>query len=152
VLTNHKKVIALPRPEGEYWRFYGIRYPNGTQPLDDWFLHDLSEAAQFALIDALKDARKIDNPTNWMCFKRYLKGRLQEYKVLELRFSCGDNREYRLLGVVGSERKQAVFLMGCYHKSRVYTPPEALNTAFKRARDLHQKKVTLYERKIRLDR
>ena len=151
-MTNHKKVIVLPKPKDGSWRFYGIRYANGTQPLDDWFLHDLSEPAQFALIDALKDAQKIENPTDWLCFKRHLKGKLQKYKVWEIWFSCGDGRQYRVLGVIGSERKQAVFLMGCYHKSRVYTPSGALDTAFRRARDLDQKRVTVYERKIPTNR
>jgi hypothetical protein len=145
-------VILFRKPALSLWRFYGIRYPNGTQPLDDWYRDDLSEDAQFALIDALKDAQKIENPHDWLCFKRDMKGDLRKYKVWELKFNCGDNREYRILGVVGTERKQAIFLMGCYHKGSVYTPTAALETTFKRARDLAQGKVTLYERKIRLDR
>ena len=145
-------MILLARPKPAGWRFFGIRYPNGTQPLDDWFLDDLSEAAQFALIDALKDAQKIDDPHNWLCFKRHLKGKYKKRRIWELRFSCGDNREYRLLGVFGSERRQAIFLMGCYHKGRVYTPADALDSAFKRAGDLAEKRVTTYERKIPTDR
>jgi hypothetical protein len=151
-LTNNKKVIPFPEEKPKPWRFFGIRYPNGTQPLDDWFRDDLSEEAQFALIDALKDARKVDDPTNWLCFKRRMKGKLGKYKVWELRFSCGDNREYRLLGVFGSERKQAIFLMGCYHKGNVYTPTDALGTTLKRAKDWEEKRVTIYERKMRTDR
>lgn len=119
--------------------------------MDDWFLHDLSEEAQFAFRDALKDAQKIDSPTNWLCFKRHLGGKFRKYKMWELWFSCGDNREYRVLGVFGRERKQAILLMGCYHKGRVYTPAEALETAFQRARDLEQERVTIYERTIPTD-
>jgi hypothetical protein len=151
-LTNHKKVIVLPQPKREPWKFYGIRYPNGNQPLDDWFRDDLSDEAKFALIDALKDAQKIEDPRNWLCFKRHLKGKYKKRRIWELWFSCGDNREYRLLGIFGSARKQAIFLIGCYHKGSVYTPADALDSAFKRAGDLLEKKATTYERKIPIDR
>lgn len=143
-------MIAFHKPEEkpQDWRFYGIRYSNGNQPLDDWYRNDLSDAAKFALVDALKDAKKIDDLTDWLCFKRRMKGKLAKCKVFEIRFRCGDKREYRLLGVVGPERKQVIFLMGCYHKGGVYTPADALKTTLKRAGDLQEKKVTTYERKI----
>lgn len=149
-MTHHNKVIVLPKPKAEpaLWRFFGIQYPNLNRPLDDWYRDDLSDEARFSLVDALKDARVIENPTNWICFKRYMKGELRKYKVMEIWFDCGDKREYRLLGVVGSERKQMIFLIGCYHKGHVYTPTGALGTAVKRAKDLSEKKVTIYERKL----
>jgi hypothetical protein len=153
-LTNHKKVIVLPKPREKPapWRFYVIKYPNGTQPVDDWAMNDLSDAARFALNDALKEARKIDEMTDWLCFKRRMRGGdLAKHKVFELRFQCGDKREYRLLGVVGEQRKQVVFLMGCYHKGRAYTPANALETTAQRAKDLKDRKVAIYERKIRTD-
>ena len=152
-MTHHKKVIILPKPKEKRipWSFYVIRYPNGTLPVDDWFLDDLSDAAQFALRDALKDAQKIAEMTDWLCYKRRMKGELGKHKVFEIRFQCGDKREYRVLGVVGEERKQVIFLMGCYHKGGTYTPTDALETTLKRAKDLKNKKVTIHERKIRTD-
>jgi hypothetical protein len=152
-LTNHKKVIVLPKPRDKPvpWRFYVIKYPTGTQPVDDWAINDLSDSARFALNDALKDAQKIDEMTDWLCYKRRMKGKLAKFKVFEIRFQCGDKREYRLLGVPGKERKQVVFLMGCYHKGRTYSPADALNTTLKRAKDLKAGRVTIHERKIRTD-
>jgi hypothetical protein len=151
IFTNHNKVIHFRYARPDPWRFYVIRYPTGKQPVDEWAL-SLSEQARFALADALKDAHKIENLTDWLCFKRWMKGKLKKYKVLELRFSCGDKREYRLLGVVGDERKQMIFLLGCHHKGSVYTPTAALETAFNRARDLYNQEVTIHERKVHLDR
>lgn len=145
-------MINYPIQIPSTWRFFGIRYPDsGRQPLDDWF-RELSDEARFALIAALKDAQKIENPVDWLCFKRYLQGKYKKYRIWEIWFSCSDNREYRLLGIFGPVRKQAIFLIGCYHKARVYTPADALDSAFRRARDLADGKVTTYERKIPTDR
>ena len=146
-MTYHKKVI--PFKQSDSWRFFGFKSGN-NRPVDDWY-KGLSEEAKFAVRDGLKDARKIEDPRNWLCFKRYLKGKLRKYKIWELWFSCGDNRQYRLLGIFGSERKQAIFLVGCYHKERVYTPADALETAFNRARDLSEGRAEIYERKIPTD-
>lgn len=146
-MTYNKKVIELKLPK-EPWRFFGIEYQNRTRPVDDWFKNDLSDDAKFALRDTLRDAQKIEIPTHWTCFRKFLKGKYAKYKIWELEFSCGDNLKYRVLGVFGSERKQAIFLVGCHHKGKVYTPTDALDSAFTRARDLATKKATIYERKI----
>jgi hypothetical protein len=118
--------------------------------MDDWF-RELSEEAQFVLIDRLKDAEKTHEMTDWLCFKRYMHGKLKKYRIWELYFA-GDKRQYRILGVTGSERKQAIFLVGCYHKDGVYAPPGALKMAYKGAKDLAEKKATIYERKIPTNR
>jgi hypothetical protein len=145
-------VIVLPKQSGELWRFFGIRFTNGTQPIDDWFLNDLSEEAQLALIAALKDAQKIENLKDWTCFRRYMKGDLAPHRIWEIGFSCGDGRAYRALGVCGSERKQAIFLMGYYHKGNTYTPQDALESALRRAKQLARNEVTVYERKLPTNR
>ena len=150
-MTNHKKVIALPKAEPTLWRWYGIEYPSRYRPVDVWYRDELSDEAKFAVRDALKDAQKIDNPRNWVCFKRFMQGDLKKHKVWELQFDCGDNIPYRLLGVFGDERKQAIFIIGCYHKGSTYTPTGALKTAYERARDVKEKRVALYERKIPTD-
>jgi len=130
------------------WRFYGFKSPNGSRPVDEWYKNDLPDEAKFAFRAALKDAQKISDFSQWLCFKRFLKGKLRRYHIWELWFSCGDGREYRVLGIFGSERKQVIFLIGCYHKGRVYTPPDALYSAFNRARALAAGNATTYERKI----
>lgn len=135
--------------KGDNWRFFGFE-SGDSRPVDDWY-RTLSDEAKFAVRDGLKDAQKIDDPSNWLCFKGYLKGKLSKYKIWELRFSCGDNRQYRLLGLFGPGRKQATFLIGCHHKGRVYTPTDALDTAYKRARELSEGKAGVYERKIPTD-
>ncbi len=133
------------------WRFYGFKSPNGSRPVDEWFRNDLSDAARFAFRDALKDAQKIADPNCWLCFKRFLKGKYRKYHIWELWFSCGDGRQYRVLGVFGSARKQAILLIGCYHKGGVYTPANALDSAFDRARALAEGSASTYERKIPTD-
>ena len=117
--------------------------------MDDWY-QGLSDEAQIELRTQLKDAQKIENPKDWLCFKKFLVGKLRDYKLWEIEFKCGDNIQYRLIGMFGDERKQAVFVMGCYHKGKVYDPPDALNTAYTRARDVKRRKQTYMNEKFQL--
>jgi len=133
------------------WRFYGFKASNGSRPVDEWFKNGLSDEAKFAFRAALKDAQKIADPNDWLCFKRFLRGEYRKYRIWELWFSCGDGRQYRVFGVFGPARKQVTLLIGCYHKGRVYTPADALDSAFDRARALIEGNATTYERKIPTD-
>ena len=75
----------------ENWRFFGYRAPDGNRPVDKWFW-ELSEECRINFRDALKDAQKIAQITNWLCFKRSMKGKLGQYHIWELRFNCGDKK------------------------------------------------------------
>ena len=128
MLTYNKKVIEFDFPG--VWSFWDFQYPNNTDPVEDWY-QELSEEAQFHFDGLLKDIHKTANPIHWVGFRRFLKGKSQQERIWELEFKA-DKRQYRVLGCFGNARKQAILLVGCYHKQRVYTPPDALDLAYKR--------------------
>jgi hypothetical protein len=79
-----------------------------------------------------------------------LKGTKKGYKIWELQFFA-DDKQHRILGMFGDVRKRAVILIGCYHKGGNYTPTDALDTAWKRARDVKEGRARFHERQIRHD-
>jgi len=103
------------------------------------------------MVDALlKDNYKTEIPKNWIGTRGFLKGKYREEKIWELGFKA-EKRQYRILGVFGKKRKQAILLTGCYHKQRVYTPTDALDLAYERSKALARKEGRLHERKIKKD-
>jgi hypothetical protein len=131
-----------------YWSFHDY-VEGGQNPIEDWYINDLSDGGRFAFDALLKNTAKIESHLQWGGFK-FLKGDPKKYHIWQLDF-IADGRQYRALGVFGSLRRQAVLLMGCYHKGKVYTPPNAIDTACKRARKLDHKKAGPRERKIKID-
>ena len=105
---------------------------------------DLSDEARLIFDKLIKDIRKTENHINWLGFRRLIK--LHKDKVWELEFSS-DGRAYRVLGDFVGE-KQAVLLIGCFHKSRVYTPVDTIEQAFKRKVLLKNGTASHEERKI----
>jgi len=145
-LTYHKKVITFPCPS---WTFSDYVEANGNDPIQDWY-NSLSEEAQNLFNSLLKSNQKVELPINWVGFKRYMKGSLKKWRVWELEFHA-DKKQYRILGIFGEQRKQAILLVGCYHKQRIYYPADALDLAARRARALREGRASLRERKIRAD-
>ena len=96
----------------------------------------------------LKINAKTENPLHWLGFK-YMQGALKSEKIWQLSFHDAAG-QVRVLGVFG-KRKEAILLIGCFHKGTVYTPPSALETALSRASGFKNGMVKLYERKIRTD-
>jgi len=144
-LRNHTKVI--PFSSFTSWRFFD--YVEGNQnPIEDWY-KGLSEEGKFAFDFLLKNTQKTESHLHWGGFK-YLRGKPKEERLWQLDF-IADKRQYRLLGVFGDLRKQAVLILGCYHKGDVYTPQSSLETACKRAKLLREGKADTRERKIRTD-
>lgn len=138
----------IPFPSGtEGWTFWDFVFLNESNPVEEWRA-DLSDEAKLLFNSVLKNVRNTENPIHWTPLKRFLKGKYLKHRIWELEFKA-DGRQYRILGNFGKARKQAVLLMGCYHKTRVYTPPEALDSAFDRARWLTEGRAKLRERKIR---
>jgi len=131
------------------WRFWDFVFLNDSNPIEDWRVA-LSDEGKLNFNAVLKNIRNIENPIHWTPLKRFLKGKYVKYRIWELEFKA-DGRQYRVLGNFGKERKQAVLLVGCYHKNRVYTPPDALDTAFDRGRWLTEGRAKLRERQIRTD-
>jgi len=137
------------KPSEQLWEFYDFVFPNGNDPIEDWY-SGLDEDGQNRFDNLLKNDRKVEIPRHWLGFKRFLKGNeFQKYGLWELEF-VAQGRQQRVLGVFGSKRKQAIFLVGCYHKQNVYTPPGALETAIRRAKLLKKGGARLHERKIKL--
>jgi len=132
-----------------YWTFHDY-VEGGQNPIGEWYTNDLSDAGRFGFDAALKNAARTKSELGWSGFK-YLQGEPSKEKIWQLDFRA-DGRQYRLLGVFRPGR-QAVLLIGCYHKGKVYTPPNAFDSAIKRAKAIREKKtgVTTSERKIRLD-
>lgn len=145
-LTHNKKVIKLEPSPILRWTFFDFVYLSGGTPIRDWY-DGLSEQGQNLVMGLLKANHKIENPINWVGFRKYLRG--QQRGIWELGFYAED-RQHRLLGVFNGEKK-AVFLMGCYHKGGNYTPPDAMYTALKRKNLLAKGECTLHERPIKFD-
>jgi hypothetical protein len=128
------------------WTFWDFQYENESDPIDDWY-QKLSEDAMFQLDALLKVNQKIELPTNWQGFRRFLSGKLRKERIWELGF-VADKRQYRLMGIFGALRKHAIFLVGCFHKGRVYVPPDAMHLAYERARLIRAERASYRERKI----
>jgi hypothetical protein len=133
-----------------YWSFRDY-VEGGQDPVQGWHTNDLSDGGRFLFNAALKNAARTKSELGWSGFK-YLKGEPSEEKIWQLDFFA-DGKQYRLLGVFRPAR-QAVLLIGCYHKGKVYTPQDAIGTATKRAKALREKKPGVAisgPRKIRFD-
>ena len=133
------------------WRFWDFVYTNNSNPIEDWYRDDLSDEARFVFDNLLKNICQVENHLEWGCFRGFMKGKLKEQRVWELGFRS-DGRQYRVLGIFGPQRRNATLLVGCYHKQKVYTPPDALNQAYTRCNALSEGRATYHERKIRIDR
>lgn len=149
-MLNHKKVIPFPlevRDEPEGWRFFD--YLEGeSNPIEAWY-QSLSEEGQFVFDSLLKAHRKASSPTEWNGCK-FLQGECRQYRIWEWCFFA-DGRQQRLLGMFADERKKAIFLIGCYHKQKRYTPADCLNTAVRRAKDVQKGVAKLSERTVKND-
>ena len=144
-MQNHKKVIPFPRVGWRFWDYLEA----GNNPIEDWY-QGLSEADGRPVFDAIiKANKKADHPSQWLDSKM-LKGEAQEHGIWEWRFYA-DGRQQRLLGIFGSDRKQAIFLIGCTHKQNVYNPPKCIETAIKRAKDVRAERARINERTVRED-
>lgn len=133
-------------PSDRNWTFWDFQYENGSNPIDDWY-QQLSEDATFQLNALLKMNQKIELPMNWQGSRGFLSGKPRKERIWELGF-VADRKQYRLMGIFAELRKHAIFLVGCYHKGRVYTPPDATQLAYERARLVKEKRAGYRERKI----
>ena len=146
-MTHNKNVILFTG--GQTWKFFDFVNECGDNLIESW-RNGLSEMGRNAFNDILKENRKIKNHLNWLGFRGFLEGKCKKYRIWELGFKC-DNVQHRLLNIFEPGRI-VIILVGCYHKGRVYTPPDALNLACKRAQLLGEGYGQLPERKIRMDR
>jgi hypothetical protein len=142
-LQNHTKVIPFPRSG---WRFFD--YLEGGQNLiEDWYQNDLTQEGRDIFDALLRANQKVELPSDWGGSKA-MQGDCKEEGIWEWRFYA-DDRQQRILGIFGDVRKHAIFLIGCYHKDKVYTPPDALKTAIRRAKTIRSGRASVRERKIK---
>ncbi len=130
-----------------HWSFHDY-VEGGRNPIEDWYLNDLADGGRFGFDALLKNTAKTENHLQWSGFK-YLKGEPKNYRIWQLDFFA-DRKQYRILAVF-RPGKQAVLLIGCYHKGKLYTPPKALDTACKRAKALREERAGTRERKIKFN-
>lgn len=145
-MQNHIKVISFPSPvPPDRWSFFDY-VQNGENRIEVWY-QELSIEGRDNFDALLKNTHKISNHLQWGAFK-LLKGEPSKERIWQLDF-VADKRQYRLLGVFGSVRKQAVLILGCYHKGKSYTPKDALESACKRAKALREGRAEIHGRKIK---
>jgi hypothetical protein len=149
-LPNHTKVIPCRKSaEVERWRFYDC-LEGRTNPVADWY-ESLSEDGQYTFDALLKAHCKANLPTEWNSCK-LLQGECKPHGIWEwVFFDTGHKRQERLLGIFADERKKAIFLIGCYHKQKRYTPSDCLPTAIRRAKEVRNGTAQFEERTIRED-
>jgi len=139
-------VISFPL--APRWAFFDF-VDGGGNPVQEWYQHELSQEGKDGFDALLKNTHKIANHLEWGGFK-FLKGVAREERIWQLDFRA-DRKQYRVLGICGAIRMQAVVLLGCYHKGDVYTPRDSIATACKRAKALREKRGITRERKIKYD-
>ena len=141
-MKNHTKVIPFP---SQGWQFFD--YIEGNRnPIEEWY-QDLPEEGRDTFDALLKANQKIEQPSNWGG-STIMQGDCKKEGIWEWRFYAG-GRQQRVLGIFGDQRKHAIFLIGCYHKNKVYTPPDALDTAIKRAKAIRNRRAAVRERQIK---
>ena len=141
----------IQSPEaGNLWSFWDFEYLTRAKPIEEWRQKDLSDEARIVFDELLKTNQKVERFQDWVGFRKYMEGKLKQERVWELGFKA-DGRQYRILGKFGNQRKQAILLIGCYHKMNIYHPVGCLETAYKRSRSLTRGEATIRERKIGTD-
>jgi hypothetical protein len=126
----------------DVWKFMDYISPQGRNVIADWYTGLLAqEQSDFqALMRILAKTRQ------WHRGAFKLLG--GQYRGLgELRFDS-ERKAHRVIGCFGPALGQFTMLIGCFHKQRVYTPANALDTALRRKRFLERGEGSVHERKI----
>src|SRR5579872_5956125 len=108
-------------------RFLDYLSPAGNNLIAEWY-SGLSVDAK-AMFDALLDVLSKKAEWKYPEFKRLEDG------LGEIRWKC-DDKQHRVIGCWWKNPHGYLLLVGCFHKQRVYNPPDALETANRRRRGL----------------
>jgi hypothetical protein len=124
------------------WQFMDYISPQGRNLIADWYARLLrQEQSDFMVL-----IRILANTRQWPRGAYRPLGK--QYSGLgELRFTS-ERKEHRVIGCFGPAAGQFTMLVGCFHKQRVYTPANALDTAIQRRRFLERGEGSVRERKI----
>ena len=111
--------------------------PAGNNKIYDWYMN-LAPAEKTFVDEFLKNMRK---SRNWSLpdYRPRLSG---HGNIGELRWTM-NKTQHRLIGFFADGAWYA--LVGCTHKQRVYSPPEALETAKKYKKQIERKEVRTVE-------
>jgi hypothetical protein len=131
-----------------HWKLFDC-VEGARNPIEDWYQVELSDAGKFQFDALLKNMATTENHQHWSGFK-YLQGEPRKEHVWQVAFKA-DGKQYRIAGIFDGPR-QAVLLVGYFHKQKSYSPPGALDTAIRRAKAVREKRVGKRERQIRFDR
>lgn len=122
------------------WTFRDYISPTGVNDVRPW-CDELSVKAQ-ARLDAILEHMGAMKSWGGKEFKR-LSG--DAYQGLgEIRFNDG-GVPHRLIGTNGPGKGEYTFLIGCTHKDKVYDPPNAMDTAAQRRKQLESGKASTSE-------
>lgn len=119
------------------WTFYQYVSPGGRKAIDDW-RKSFAAGSRKADMDVFLRELAKKQEWEWPDIDS-LKGK--PYKGLsELRWKSGGVPQ-RIIGL-GIGDHQYLFLIGCTHNKKKYTPPEALDTAADRRDKIARKEAT----------
>lgn len=149
-MKDHKKVIlfesaTLTTPQK--WEFSSVETENGRDIAVTWDAEETFEARQ-AFESMIKNCRAIENHLVWPNWRHKMRDEAGKMGLVELGFKA-DGRPYRAL--VKFSGRKAIILCVCFHKGNVWTPPDAIKVAVKRAKSLSDGKVKLNVIKIEDD-
>jgi hypothetical protein len=112
-------------------RFLDYGSPAGNNLIAEWYC-DISVDAR-AMFDTLLDVLAKEAVWKYPEFKPLDDG------LGEIRWKC-DNKQHRVIGCRWKVPSGYLLLIGCTHKQKIYSPPDAIATADKRRRGLVFKK------------
>lgn len=124
------------------WQFMDYISPQGGNMIADWHARLLKQEQS----DFITLVRILARTQQWKgpAFRR-LGGEHQG--MGEIRFTS-ERKAHLVIGFVWPSPQQFTMLIGCFHKQRVYTPANALDTALQRKRFLERGEGSTRERGI----
>lgn len=123
-----------------YWVFMDYVSPTGTNQIKKWANKNLTFQSRFDLEALLKMLAK-QRQWGYPDFK-VLSGKHSGFG--EVRFKSKQGTPLRVIGMKGEAADQYILLIGCSHKE-TYDPPNALDTAIQRKKELANKTGTICE-------
>lgn len=135
-----KKVILLKGVEDPLWALLSFETDFGTNVVESWDAEKTFEA-EIAFNELVKNARKTKDHFQWTSWRHPMRGEAGKLGLVELGFKAS-GRQYRVLSIFDGT-KRLVMLSVCYHKGKIWTPKEAVETAMKRAKQVLAKKAKL---------
>ena len=113
------------------WKFKDFVSPAGVNQVQKWYdrLSPTVQADVDELLETLKKKEKWDDSE----FRARLKGKAGK-GLSEIKWKS-ERTQYRLIGMF-CPGHEYIFLIGCTHKASIYDPPNAIETAAERKKDL----------------